>query len=284
MILAVALLLAPLQDKAVIEWKFAQGDAFRYELDQTDTTSVAGRDMTRKSTMGMVMEVAEIDDKGVASLKVTYDRMKFSMTGVMESDYDSERDKEEPEDGFGKMFAALVGKSFTLKMNPHGEVVAVKGYGKMMDDVFDKIGEDALPFPGMRDLFTDDFAKKMMGQSFPKLPAKAVAKGDSWEGKDTLDLPMMGKVALKVKSTLKELREKEAVVEQDSTMEKAEGDDESGATVEVTEATTKAKVTWDTSAGRLASSTWTTTLTASANGQEFTSETRGELKLAPKKK
>jgi len=284
MILALALLLSPVQDKATIGWKFAKGDTLRYELTQTDTSSVAGRDMSRETTMGMAMVVSDVDDKGVATIKVTYDRMKFSMTGAMESDYDSERDKEEPEDGFGKLFAAMVGQSFTFKMNARGDVVAVEGYRKMMDAVFDKIGEDALPFPGMQDMFTDDFAKKMMGQSFPKLPAKPVAKDESWEGKDELEMPMMGKVALKVKSTLKELREKEAVFAQDSTIEKAEGDDSSGAVVEVTDCKTKATITWNTDAGRLVSSTWTTSLTASANGQEFTSETKGELKLAPKKK
>ena len=53
--------------------------------------------MEQESLYGYTLEVQDVDPDGAASLKSTYDRVKVSMTGPMELEYDSDTDKKAPE-------------------------------------------------------------------------------------------------------------------------------------------------------------------------------------------
>lgn len=272
-------LTAAAQDKTTIEWKLKKGDKVRYEMNQETQTSVGGMEIEQSMLFGMAMEVEEVDDKGVAKFKVTYDRIKVVMSGMMDTDYDSDKDDAAPE-GFAKMFGGMVGKSFKIKLNARGEIVGVEGYKALMEEAMKDLGDDPM-MGAMQDQFDDDMIKKMMQPVFPVLPDKAVAKGDTWEHKSEFGMPGLGSMKLKSKKTLKETGDKEATIGDETTMEA--GDEGDGnQMVQITDGKSKGDIVWDLEKGQMKSSKATMTMTMSAGGQEFTMEMKSSMKLAPR--
>ncbi len=269
-------------DKVTLLWKFKKGDKHRYETSQDNKTEVGGMEINNEMIFGYELEVVEVDDKGVATLKLTYDRVKFVMTGMMDTDYDSEKDKEAPEEGLGRIMAGLNGKSFTMKLSPRGEVVAVKGYEAIMEEITKDMGEDDPMLGAMKSQMNDENMKKLMQQAFPRLPEKAVGKGDSWEDSSDMGIPGLGALTMKNKTTIKEQKGSEITLNVDGKFEKKD-DGGNGGPVEITDGTLKNTITWDVEKGIMTGAKGTTTMTMSAGGQEFTTESKTGVKLMPKK-
>jgi hypothetical protein len=281
--LALSVLAARPQEKLTLTHKFKKGEVVRYEMTMTSGGEFGGMEMKQEIVVGMVFEPEDVTEGGLAKVKVTYDRVKFKMEGPMESDYDSERDKEAPEDTMGKVMAGMLGKSFTAQITARGEVASVKGYAEMMEKVLEGIGDDDPMLPMIKGQFTDEYAQKSMQMAFVKFPKKEVGKGDSWEDETQMPLGGVATMKLKAKHTIKEIAEggKEAVFTDETGMEAEDG---GGGMVQITEAKGSGETRWDVENGRMKSQKGTMTLKMEAGGNEFEMKMTMEVKYAPKEK
>lgn len=281
-------------DKVELKWKFTKGESLRYEMTYSVDASVGGIDIKQEMLFAFTMGVQEIAENGVATIETRYDRVKLKMSGVMEAEYDSdapkkEEEKKEGEEGMpdiagmmGKMFGAMVGKSVTMKMNPRGEILEVKGFDKIMEEMTKALGDEAQG-EMLKQMMSEDQMKQMFQSGWAMLPDKPVAKGDTWDHKMETKMAGVGTITMKNKLTLKELRNggKDAVIKVDTKIE-GKPDDEGGM-VELTDGKMDSEIGWSLEKGRMESMTGTMTMKMAAGGQEFEVSAALTMKLAPKK-
>ena len=130
---ALLLLLVPTaQEKVTLRWKWEKGRELLYRNTQIQSMEVGGAAMEQESAMTYSMTVQEVDEKGVATLLVKYEAMAAKGSGLMEFEWDSEKDKDAPQEPQIKTMAKLLGQTFTMKMEPTGKVVHVAGFEKIM--------------------------------------------------------------------------------------------------------------------------------------------------------
>ena len=129
----------------------------------------------------------------------------------------------------------LVGKTITFTMNDRGEVLSVKGYaeiGQELLKMIEKEGGGQMPMDMIKksfaSMFTDDFMKKNMNQSLTNFPGKDVSEGDSWDEVVAFSIPMMGDITSKIKNTLESVEGDTAKVgvKGKLTMDKKTGEEE----------------------------------------------------------
>ena len=290
-LIAAALLLAlPAQEKVEVKWKFEKGRELRYRHAQKQTMEIAGTAMEQQTAQTHLWTVKDLDDKGVAAIetKVVAVAAKGAGPGG-EYDYDSEKDKEPPQNPQVAMMAKMVGKSFQMKMTPTGKIVELQGYDKLVDDLLKDLGDDAGPMREMlKQMLSDDTMKSMMQQMAPMLPEKPVAKGESWKNDFTLKMPMIGGIKFGITSTLADVKDGDAHIAQDWTIElKPDGADKDsplGGAVQIKDSKAKATIIFSLERGCFVSQKMVMQMTMAAGGQEFPIKTEGELKLVEAKK
>lgn len=150
--------------------------------------------------------------KGVKELTSTYGDMSMQMDMNGKKMSFGAGQKEEsfnPLNMIGKMFAAMKGKSFVMKVNEQGDIINVEGFDKIADAV---IAELNIPeanreqfVKNFKSQFNEKSVKQMFSESFNIFPAKPIKPGDSWEKKAALPLANQS-VDVNTTYTLKELR------------------------------------------------------------------------------
>ncbi|MHC4607006.1 MAG: DUF6263 family protein [Planctomycetota bacterium] len=281
------------EDKVTLEWKLKKGDVLHLEIRQLAKTSVGGMENNQDVCYKQKQEVLEVDDDGVITVKSTYEAVSLKMTGLLESEYDSEKDEEPPDDLFSALLSGFVGKSFTMKMTPRGEVKEVKGMEEIVNEVFEGLEdtEGGDMFSGMTEMiketFSDDKVKEMIQHSYALFPDTPVAEGDTWETEGSISLSMLGDLKLKNECTLKEIREeeKEAVIEQKSTAEfEPNEDNPTGGMIEFVEAKGGSSIVWSIDRGRMESVETKMRMIMDAAGQEMEMVMTYTTKILPDKK
>jgi len=161
------------------------GDTFTFEslAEQTINQTIMGMDQSVEQSIGYTFtyDVKESTEAGY-KVGVTYDRIIYKQTSPMgEVDYDSETyEGEPPLQASG--FAALLGKSFEIVLDTKGEVTAVDGVDKMLDEMMGEL--DNLPDAAKEQLkaqFGDDQMRQNMQNMSVYYPAKPVKVGDAWQ-------------------------------------------------------------------------------------------------------
>lgn len=288
-ILMAALLLAAQDGKVELKWKFEKGRELTYRHVQKQTMEFAGTAMEQESSQTHLWTVKEVDEKGNALVEMKVTAVSAKASGAMEYEYDSEKDKEAPANPQAAMMAKMVGQSFTMRMSTSGKVLEVRGYDKLMDEMLKDLGDQAGPMREMmKQMMSDDTMKSMLQQMAPMLPEKAVAKGDSWKNDFTLKMPMIGGMKFGISSTLTDLKDGEAHVTQDWTIElKGDAEDKDnplGGLVQIKDSKAKALIVFSLEKGCFISQKMTMEMNMSAGGQEIPIKTVGELRLIEKKK
>lgn len=287
-----ALLALPAQEKVEVKWKFEKGRELRYRHVQKQTMEFAGTAMEQQTAQTHLWTVKDVDDKGVAGIETKVVAVAAKGTGPTgEYDYDSEKDKEAPANPQVAMMAKMVGQTFAMRMTPAGKIVELKGYDKLVDEMLKDLGDDAGPMKEMlKQMLSDDTMKSMMQQMAPMLPEKPVAKGESWKNDFTLKMPMLGGMKFGITSTLADVKDGEAHIAQDWTIElKADGEGADpnnplAGAVQIKDSKAKATMVFSIERGCFVSQKMTMQMTMAAGGQEFPIKTEGELKLVEAKK
>jgi hypothetical protein len=163
------------------------------------------------------------DSAGVKTLNTAYKRISMNMslpTGEMAFDSDKPADgavdlQKNPMGVMNKMFGAMVGKSFTMKVDPEGKVIAISGLNEMGDAMVNSMGLNGEMKMQARQMFDQQFNEENMKQTFSQafniFPNKEVKVGDKWEKSVTMNGPM--KADAKTVYTVKDINEKEVTLD-----------------------------------------------------------------------
>jgi len=194
-----------------LQLQFKPKQVYRVQLTEKNkiSQSVAGQlqTMEHKRLTGLKFMANEVQDNGDTTLKVTYLAIKEKTTspmGVME--YDSTQPDAATNHPLAPTYEALVGSSFTFKMNRSGKIVKLNGIDKMLSQMAKKMvmREDAsksnkqkvamdkmhgsrgkrinamkqslgkMPFVG------EEPIKEMLKSVVIMLPSRTMKIGDSW--------------------------------------------------------------------------------------------------------
>ena len=138
---------------------------------------------TTSTVIGLV--VVSVDDDGTATIKATSWAIALKSEGGRRSfEYDSLNPPDEVPRRAAP-YAALLRKTFTMKLTPTGKVSDLEGVKAML-----KAAEDAVPQEGrgrqwligeVKRRFGEDGLKQTMEAAFAFLPTEPVAVGDSWK-------------------------------------------------------------------------------------------------------
>jgi len=168
--------------------------------DQTVTQTLAGQTQTINQTIGMAYtyDVQSVGSDGTMLVKVTYDWVLYTQDGPMgKVSYDSANPPATiPEAALG--YAALVGKGFSAKMTPTGDITDVQGVDEMIAQMLDTLGvPEGSARAELEASLRSQFGGEALKESFEKAaffyPDKPVAVGDSWSRPIALEsgMPMI---------------------------------------------------------------------------------------------
>lgn len=160
------------------------GESYRLRMlvDQDITQTVMGQaqDMKQAIGMGFCATVREVGADSVCSLTYKYEKMLYRQEGplgVIEYDSDNPPEVVHP---IAQGFAALIGKGFTARIKPTGEIIEVGG----LDALVDAILKEVPMLPGMVEQFREQFGeesmKQMIQQACVIFPEQPLAIGDDW--------------------------------------------------------------------------------------------------------
>jgi hypothetical protein len=288
-LLAAALLLAlPLaQDKVELRWKWQKGQEYVYKSSQKTLLEFGGQPMDQQMGYKYSLTVADVAESGEATITVKYLAVITKGTGPTgEYDYDSEKDKEAPVEGPAAMQAKMVGQSFTMKMTPAGRVTDVQGYDKVLEAMTKGDGEEnAAMRAQLKQMFNNETFKGMMQQMAPPLPDQKVGKTDTWANDFTVKMPMIGGMTFTMKSTLADLKESNAHIDQDIKIELKGGDKDNplAGLIEMKDAKGKATAVFSTDKGCFLSQKSAMEMKLAVQGMEMPMKTSVELTLVSRK-
>jgi hypothetical protein len=284
--LSAAVLSLLFQEKVDLAWKFQKGQEHRYRLTQKMATEFGGATIAQEMGSTYSMKVTEVDEKGAATLTCTYEAVAVKANFPEEYDYDSEKDKEPPEQEYPKMMSRIIGKAFTMRMTPRGQVTDVKGIDKLLETMLagaenEQAGQMA------KQMFNDEAFKTMMQQMSPMLPEQKVGKGETWANDFTIKMPIIGALKYAIKSKLNDLKDQNALIDQEIKIEiKADPNENNplAGLFELKDAKAKASSVFSLEQGRFLSQRSVMEMTLSAQGNDVPVKAETEMKLADKAK
>jgi hypothetical protein len=289
-LLAAALLLIslPAQGKTDLRWKWQKGQELVYKSTQKTMMEFGGQPMDQQMGYTYSMTVTDVADSGEATIQVRYLAVVTKGVGPQgEFDYDSEKDKEAPQEGPAALQARMVGQSFTMKMNPLGRVTDVQGYDKVLDAMMKGAGDEAAPMKAqLKQMFNNDTFKGMMQQMAPPLPEDKVAQGDTWANDFVVKMPMIGGMKFATKAKLSEFKDNAATIDQDIQVNMVGADDKDNplaGLVEIKDGKGKATAVFSVEKGCFVSQKSTMEMKLSFSGNEMPMKSVVELKLINKK-
>lgn len=219
--LCVSLLLSGCMNKSVnMLIKLKKGDSYKVEVDSSEkiiqTIKGGDTEVQSKIRIGYLCHVTNIDENKNADITVTFDTIdaKFTTSNGQSSNNKSkgdggEEDKDEEKgqeqsnsqkqppsenkealaqgmDKFSKIYNALVGKSFTIKVGEYGKVKQVVGMDEIVNKLFtemniksEKDKEEIKKV--MKDKFGNEAITKKIERITAVYPNKNIKVGESWK-------------------------------------------------------------------------------------------------------
>ncbi len=205
------MLVAPValaQEKVKIEQRYPAG---HYKMVNTQTQkmnmSMNGNPMgtnTTKMTMVMDQVVSEPDSSGTQTMKLTYEKVRQEMSMMGQNMVYDSSDKSTWNSPMAAGFKPLIGKTITATIKD-GEIVKVKGMDKIWDEMARTVPGGGQIAKQMKESLGNDAMRSLMGMGGEMLPDKAVAAGDTWQTKQELPFPMLGKISMTFFCKLKDV-------------------------------------------------------------------------------
>ena len=184
-------LLAPIssaQEKYTLRLNLAEGQSYqqRMQLSQVINQEMNGVKMTMNQDLIMDYDyaVTEVDASGVATVTCTYTRVASKTTAPGgEMSFDSAT-VESPVAPQFRPLAAMIGKTFTTRIDPMGMVQSMAGMSEILDAIVSEMTvegpEREKMLANMKRQFGEDAMKDFIEQSMAIYPANPVAVGESW--------------------------------------------------------------------------------------------------------
>jgi hypothetical protein len=173
--------------EVLLRFNLEKGRTYAYDI----ALDIAQEMQERKMNTGMNWKytLQVINDKGLLkTLKVTYDRIGMSMDmGGQKMEFSSDSPAGDPSNPLNmvtNLFAAMKGKSFTMKVDANGQIKEVNGIDQLGEELVTGLNLPAESKERMRQSFRSKFnendVKETFSQTFSMLPNKKVKVGDSW--------------------------------------------------------------------------------------------------------
>jgi hypothetical protein len=177
------------------------GDVYRVRVisDQVITQDLDGQSEETQQSIGYEYRytIREVDADGNLWVDTMYDWVFVEQGGSLGTmTYDSANPPEViPQEATG--YAALVGKGFSMRLSPTGEVLDVAGLSEMYSQIVEELAPDD-PETGevleqlIEDQFGEEAIKSQAGEVVFAYPPGKVEIGDSWTSniESTLLVPM----------------------------------------------------------------------------------------------
>ncbi|MCX6318800.1 MAG: DUF6263 family protein [Bacteroidetes bacterium] len=189
----------------MLRFNFENGKGYDYEMSMNMDQEIMGQPMKMEMTNYYSMDVQ--GDEGTSKLVTTqFDRMKMKMN-VAGIDMDVDSDKKgvsaekDPMSIMNRVFGAITGRRFTMKVNAEGKVEEVRGLKEMATAMVDSLGLEGADRDEVMETFNKSFNEKDMKGQFERVlyifPNKVVKVGDTWDR----NTDMAGQMAGTYKST-----------------------------------------------------------------------------------
>ena len=199
----------------MLKFNFEKGKGYDYEMIINMDQEIMGQKMQMDMSNYYSMDVTE-DDGKIKTINSKFDRFKMKMNGGgmnLEVDTDNplpesgemSEGKKDPFKMINKMFGAIKGQQFTMKVDQEGKILSVDGFeniGKLLADSLDLNEKDR---DEMMKQFNEQFNPKSTKSQFERFfyifPNKEVKVGDSWQKNSEISGPAGGKYASTYKVT-----------------------------------------------------------------------------------
>lgn len=200
---------------------------------------------TSKIDFGIVMNVKDVTEAGVATVDMVFQTVKVSIDGPgMKEEFDSTKPAQPSKTGevdvTGTVLRPLVGSTFTMQVDRSGNITSVTG-----GDGFAMLGQ-VMPGAGgggsLPQVFGPIFTMKK-GDGFASV-------GESWENVDKLNSGLMGEFKMITKHTLQSMSGKDARLDLKGRME-AGSMAPGSSTFQIKDSSYSGRYTWDTAKGMI---------------------------------
>jgi uncharacterized protein DUF6263 len=197
-------------DSIRLRFNLQKGKTYDYTMVFDIEQSREARTMTNKMRWMYSMQV--LNDAPIKTVRTTYRQIDMEMNmGGQKMEFSSEKAASATNDLMqmpSRIFGAIKGKSFLMKVNPQGEIASVSGFDTIVVAMVDEMKLPEQSKAGMlqnvKNQFNDEAVKQMFSQAFDIFPKTAVKIGDSWE-KETTSLDP-SHVKIKTVYTLKQIK------------------------------------------------------------------------------
>lgn len=274
------------QDGAELRLKLEKGAEHLYRFTQKQSFEVQGAAMEQTIGFLLAMQVKDVAADGTATVAYTYKGVSAKATGLLEFDYDSEKDKEPPAGApQAAMLARMIGKTLTSRISPTGKILEVMDYEKFVEGLLE--GEENEALRGMmKEMFSGEAFKSQMQGMAPALPEKKVKPGDTWKDEMDYKLPLPISMKFVNTSTLKEIKDGKAVIDQDVKIEfKANPDQPDQALpFQMKDAKGRGTLVFSLDKGQFLSQKMVMEMTMDIAGNEMPMKMEQEMKLVEAKK
>ncbi|MFC2120148.1 DUF6263 family protein [Bacteroidota bacterium] len=180
-----------LAKKTKLSINLQKGSKFKIEVVTTGETimDMMGQEMitSTNSNMGFAFEVINIDDDKNYIIQVVYDHIvNKTGNGMVDMEYDSNNPDKDKNSISAKIFDAIIGGHFIIKLNNKGQVIEVENtedLEKKIEELVKNIDDPMMggQMAGLKQAYSSDALKANMEEIFNLLPKKSVKKGSSWE-------------------------------------------------------------------------------------------------------
>lgn len=190
MLAAAVVASAPLMAQDALAWKFTAGEKLLYvvqqKTDQQLDFSGKKQGVSMQQTMHMGWNIGDVSSNGDAQMSQVIERIAMKSEGgpAGSFEYDSTA-ATPPESPLGRImsdaFGKIIGQEFPMTMKPSGKITKVT--------VPEGLLKTLAQAGAAGNAINEDTLKQMMTQSAITLPETPVKKGDSWETKQSVELP-----------------------------------------------------------------------------------------------
>ncbi len=196
----------------MLKFDLEKGKGYDYELIMNMNQEIMGQDMELDMTTYYSMDV-DGDEGGTKMITTAIDRLKMKTVVAgfnVNFDTDAPLQSSDTSDMMGKsmgalnkVFGAIKGQKFTMKVSPEGKITEVTGFENMAKSIADSMKIEGDERAEMMKQFDGQFNANEMTQSLERFwflfPNKEVKVGDSWQK----SMQMGGKMPGKYNSTYK---------------------------------------------------------------------------------
>lgn len=187
------------QEKISLQYDWVKGKNYQYRMTQEMCIKMEmpgmpeSQETITKQVFTLSQEVKDVNDQGLATIELKHESIQGEVDNPMmgKTSFDSTKEEDrkrveiDPRLAIYALYLKMIGKPITMKMDPQGKIIEVKGLTEMMQDII----KESPAVEMFKDMFTDKYFKDMLQQCFVLLPEEPVAKGDSWE--NPFELPIL---------------------------------------------------------------------------------------------